>query len=379
MYQDSVLSVLIDITIFAINIASIIIAILADVSDSLKYESIYVLPNVISILDLIFFSIYVVVFAAKIATCNSQTLQELKMERQFVNKLPFPFKKIIAFLMMPLQLLELFILLVFGMLFWPFSFVIRNFKVFFYISFYMRCLKMVTYFRGGRIFLKILYRGRRRLLELVFMFVILALMLGCSAFLAEMYTNTQKTPIPEFAFENLTDGIWWAIVTITTTGYGDYALFTPVGRFIGSITMLIGILYITMPISIISSVFESYVVEEEKRREKWRAAILERVDSYAGKSTIGPKKSVDHNPRTLENILRGDSEDQLGVNRTDNIDSDENLPFRFNRQILLQIEKLIERQQEMLKESMQLKTFIQKQQNKKKRKSRMDILSRVSV
>lgn len=70
---------------------------------------------------------------------------------------------------------------------------------------------MVTYFRGGRIFLKILYRGKRRLLELTFMFVIMALLLGFSAYLAEKYTDPSRTPDSSSQFGTVTDGIWWLV------------------------------------------------------------------------------------------------------------------------------------------------------------------------
>jgi len=57
---------------------------------------------------------------------------------------------------------------------------------------------------------------------------------------------------PEHGFSSIPRGIYWAIVTITTVGYGDIAPATVVGQFISSILMLIGYAVITVPTGIVS-------------------------------------------------------------------------------------------------------------------------------
>ena len=41
-------------------------------------------------------------------------------------------------------------------------------------------------------------------------------------------------------FASIPDAMWWALATLTTVGYGDVAPITPLGRFFGGITMIIG-------------------------------------------------------------------------------------------------------------------------------------------
>ena len=70
------------------------------------------------------------------------------------------------------------------------------------------------------------------------------------------------------AFSNIGDGLWWAVVTFTTTGYGDLYPVTGLGRMLGSIIGMIGIAMIAIPTAIISSSFINIMQRREKERER---------------------------------------------------------------------------------------------------------------
>jgi len=57
---------------------------------------------------------------------------------------------------------------------------------------------------------------------------------------------------PEHGFESIPTGIYWAIVTITTVGYGDLAPQTLPGRFIAAMAMILGYSLIIIPTGIFS-------------------------------------------------------------------------------------------------------------------------------
>ncbi len=80
----------------------------------------------------------------------------------------------------------------------------------------------------------------------IFMLVVLSLViiLGSVMYLVERGEN---------GFESIPDSIYWAIVTITTVGYGDISPVTPAGKFIASIMMFIGYGIIAVPTGIIST------------------------------------------------------------------------------------------------------------------------------
>jgi len=80
----------------------------------------------------------------------------------------------------------------------------------------------------------------------IFMLVVLTLViiLGSIMHLVEGGEN---------GFSNIPDSIYWAIVTLTTVGYGDIAPVTPWGKFIASIMMFIGYGIIAVPTGIITT------------------------------------------------------------------------------------------------------------------------------
>lgn len=58
---------------------------------------------------------------------------------------------------------------------------------------------------------------------------------------------------PEHGFSNIPTSIYWAIVTMTTVGYGDIAPQTPLGQLLASIIMIMGYGLIAVPTGIVSS------------------------------------------------------------------------------------------------------------------------------
>ena len=70
------------------------------------------------------------------------------------------------------------------------------------------------------------------------------------------------------AFPNVLGCLWWAIVTMTTIGYGDVFPVTMVGKIIGSTMALLGIGLVAMPTGIISAGFLEKVNERKENKAK---------------------------------------------------------------------------------------------------------------
>lgn len=83
------------------------------------------------------------------------------------------------------------------------------------------------------------------------------------------------------AFPNVLGCLWWAVVTMTTIGYGDVYPITLIGKIVGSIMALLGIGLVAMPTGIISAGFlekvnekkeKKLAIAEEKRKNEEKAA-----------------------------------------------------------------------------------------------------------
>jgi voltage-gated potassium channel len=64
------------------------------------------------------------------------------------------------------------------------------------------------------------------------------------------------------SFPNIGDGLWWAVQTVTTVGYGDLVPTSVAGRTVASIVMLVGIGFLTVITAAITSTF----IETTRRR-----------------------------------------------------------------------------------------------------------------
>ncbi|KAK0047733.1 potassium voltage-gated channel subfamily A member 10 [Biomphalaria pfeifferi] len=107
-------------------------------------------------------------------------------------------------------------------------------------------------------------------------------------------------------FLNIPQAIWWAIVTMTTVGYGDFYPTTVSGYFVGVLCALSGLLLLSMPIAIIASNFGTYynglVAREQREKRK----------QYLGQCWKPRRGQVDSEDWFLENyVALGDTESAI--------------------------------------------------------------------
>jgi voltage-gated potassium channel len=79
-------------------------------------------------------------------------------------------------------------------------------------------------------------------------------------------------------FHSYGDGVWWAIVTLGTVGYGDIVPTTPWGRVLGSIVIVVGVTFLAFLTATVTSLFVSTAQEEkDAERDANRVADRERI------------------------------------------------------------------------------------------------------
>ena len=108
-----------------------------------------------------------------------------------------------------------------------------------------RIFKMVHYLDQGDILVKSLKASFARLTVFVYFVVVMVCVFGAVMYLIEGSQNSEFDSIPR--------SIYWAIVTITTVGYGDIHPITAFGQFLSAILMITGYAVIAVPAGIISS------------------------------------------------------------------------------------------------------------------------------
>lgn len=107
-----------------------------------------------------------------------------------------------------------------------------------------RVLKLVRYVRASNTLLIAFINSRRRIIVFLEIVLIIVVITGSCMYLVEG---------PESGFTSIPTSIYWAIVTITTVGYGDIAPQTVLGQTIASMLMIVGFAIIAIPTSIIGS------------------------------------------------------------------------------------------------------------------------------
>jgi len=107
-----------------------------------------------------------------------------------------------------------------------------------------RILKLARYTGASEKLTLAMRASKAKISVFLFFVVIVCIILGTVMYMVEGAEN---------GFTNIPKSIYWAIVTLTTVGFGDIAPQTPLGQFIASIIMILGYAIIAIPTGIVSS------------------------------------------------------------------------------------------------------------------------------
>jgi len=108
-----------------------------------------------------------------------------------------------------------------------------------------RILKMVNHVEGGDVIMKALYSSRAKIMVFFMTVLVFAVISGTLMYFVEGQIND--------GYENIPQSIYWAIVTISTVGYGDISPITAIGKFIATLTMLSTYAIIAVPTGIVTA------------------------------------------------------------------------------------------------------------------------------
>ncbi len=116
--------------------------------------------------------------------------------------------------------------------------ILRLFRIF-------RIFKLSRYVAESSTLMIALKASRRKIFVFMASVVLLVIVLGAIMYLIEGGANE--------TFDSIPRGVYWAIVTLTTVGYGDISPSTPLGQFVASIVMILGYAIIAVPTGIVTA------------------------------------------------------------------------------------------------------------------------------
>lgn len=134
----------------------------------------------------------------------------------------------------------------------------------------VRVLKMGRYAQAVFTLVTVLQRKREQLAMASFILVLLLLISATAIYYAEhqvVFTQladgtTISTADPDDPFNSIPSSMWWAVITLTTVGYGDVVPSSPVGKMIAAAVALLGVGFVAIPTGILAAGFAEQLEDD---------------------------------------------------------------------------------------------------------------------
>ena len=149
----------------------------------------------------------------------------------------------LRFMMTPMQLLDLIVIAPFYLVFF-FQVDLRMLRV----LRLLRVFRLTRYSSSMGLLLQVLKKEGRNIGAALFVLLLLIIMAASLTYLAEQEAQ------PE-AFGSIPAALWWAVVTMTTIGYGDVVPITVWGRILGAVIGIISVGMVALPAGLLASGF----------------------------------------------------------------------------------------------------------------------------
>jgi voltage-gated potassium channel len=116
---------------------------------------------------------------------------------------------------------------------------------------FFRLFRLTAYTRSAQMIFNVFKSRVNELLLSLVLVLFLIIIASCLLYFAEHNYPSEE----DSKFTSIPATLWWAVVTLTTTGYGDMYPFTTVGKVLAGIIMLTGVAFFALPAGIITAGF----------------------------------------------------------------------------------------------------------------------------
>jgi len=149
----------------------------------------------------------------------------------------------------------------------------------------LRVFKLTRYSPALGILRTVLARESQTLLVVAFMMLVILILASWGIYIFERGAQPAE-------FNSLPKSLWWAVITLTTVGYGDVVPVTPMGKIFAGIISMVGIGMAALPAGILASGFAT----EMRRRESVFYRQLRRV--------VASGEISEEEQRTMQNLAK---------------------------------------------------------------------------
>lgn len=133
----------------------------------------------------------------------------------------------------------------------------------------LRLFKLTRYFVALRLLLKVVAKEKESFKAVLLILLILVVLAASGIHLVEHEAQPEK-------FDSIPKAMWWAVVTLTTVGYGDVTPITPLGKTLGAIITILGVGLAALPAGILASgLANELAMRRERLENELREKILE--------------------------------------------------------------------------------------------------------
>lgn len=143
-----------------------------------------------------------------------------------------------------------------------------------------RIFKLSRHFIGLQILGQTLKASVRELGLLMFFLLISVILFSSAMYFAEADSSNSY-------FRSIPDAFWWAVVTMTTVGYGDMRPVTVWGKMVGSLCAIAGVLTIALPVPVIVSNFNYFYHREMESAQSPDSQTINNPWSMEQSSSLG--------------------------------------------------------------------------------------------